>query len=231
MIRESDVGRLTSDGSRGRFRPSGARRGARSLCLLAAALLIGCRQDMHDQPKYQPFEESDFFADGRANRPQVAGTVARGELEEDSVLFKGLDADGALVARLPIELDRATLERGRVLYDIYCSPCHDRTGSGNGMIVRRGFKRPESFHAPRLRQSPPGYFFQVATNGFGEMSGYGPLIEAEERWAVVAYVRALQLSQAVPAGQLDSADRSALAARPPSGESPGAESAASEEGH
>jgi mono/diheme cytochrome c family protein len=199
--------------------------------LAVTVALVGCRQDMHDQPKYEPFEESDFFADGRANRPQVAGTVARGQYEEDSVFYRGLDASGALVTRLPIDVDAETLARGRVVYDVYCSPCHDRTGSGNGMIVRRGFKRPESFHAPRLRQSPPGYIFQVATNGFGEMSGYGTVIAPEERWAVVAYLRALQLSQAVPASALDEADRAALEASPTGTSPPATGSAPAEPAH
>lgn len=194
---------------------STSRRGGRPLQLgfiFAMALLVGCRQDMHDQPKYEPFEESDFFSDGRASRLQIAGTVARGQLREDSVFYQGLDADGALVQSIPIELDEAILARGRVVFDVYCSPCHDRTGSGNGMIVRRGFKRPESFHSPRLRQSPPGYLFQVMTNGFGEMSSYAAMIDPTERWAVAAYVRALQLSRAVPSGQLLPEDRAALAA-------------------
>jgi len=196
----------------------GSRRGRPLQFLLALVMMAACRQDMHDQPKYQPFEESDFFADGSANRPQVAGTVGRGQLQEDTVFYQGLDAEGALAVKLPIELDAEVLARGRVVYNIYCSPCHDRTGTGNGMVVRRGFKRPESFHAARLRQSPPGYFFQVATNGFGEMSGYGLMVDASDRWAAVAYIRALQLSQAVPVEQLDSTDRAALAAGPLSAE-------------
>ena len=165
---------------------------------------------MHDQPRYEPFEESDFFSDGQASRLQIEGTVARGQLQEDSLFYQGLDGDGQLLGALPIELDATALARGRELFDIYCSPCHDRTGSGNGMIVQRGFKRPESFHSTRLRQSPPGYFFQVMTNGFGEMSAYSAMVEPHERWAVTAYIRALQLSQALPANQLAETDRAAL---------------------
>ena len=167
---------------------------------------------MHDQPRYEAFEESDFFSNGQASRLQIEGTVARGQLHEDSILHRGLDADGQLARTLPIELNATTLARGRELFDIYCSPCHDRTGSGNGMIVQRGFKRPESFHSTRLRQSPPGYFVQVMSNGFGEMSAYGAMVGPHERWAVTAYIRALQLSQAVPAEQLAKSDRAALAA-------------------
>lgn len=175
-------------------------------------VVIGCRQDMHDAPKYEAFEESDFFADGRASRQPVEGTVARGQLWEDPIFYRGLDGAGAPVETIPIELDAETLARGRVVYDIYCSPCHDRTGAGNGMIVRRGFKRPESFHSARLRQSAPGYLFQVMSNGFGEMSPYAAMIEPHERWAVAAYIRALQLSQAVPTELLTQDDRAALAA-------------------
>lgn len=178
--------------------------------LTACLVMVGCRQDMHDQPKYEPFESSDFFLDGQAARLPVAGTVARGSLREDPAYFAGLTAEGTPVPTLPIELDRATLERGRELYDVYCSPCHDRAGTGNGIIVQRGFKRPESFHAARLRQSPPGYFFQVATNGFGEMSSYAGQVEVAERWAIVAYIRALQLSRAIPVDELSDRDRREL---------------------
>ncbi|MDX1644195.1 MAG: cytochrome c [Thermoanaerobaculia bacterium] len=180
--------------------------------VLSATLLFatGCRQDMHDQPKYEPLEQSDFFGDGQASRLPVEGTVARGSLRQDSALYTGLTADGIPIQSLPITLDRPTLERGQVVYEVYCAPCHGRTGAGDGMIVRRGFKRPESFHAARLRQSPPGYFFQVVTNGFGEMSSYAGQVAVADRWAAIAYVRALQLSQAVSADALSEADRREL---------------------
>jgi len=186
-------------------------KGGTALGLLALlALLPACRQDMHDQPRYEPHEQSDFFADGQASRLPIEGTVARGRLNEDPVFFTGMTGTGELVTELPIVLDATVLARGQERFNVYCSPCHDRTGSGNGMIVRRGFKRPESFHADRLRQSPPGYFFQVMTNGFAEMSGYRAQIEPAERWAIAAYVRALQLSQAVPVDLLTPADRQQL---------------------
>lgn len=157
-------------------------------------LVAACRQDMHDQPRYDPFEHSRFFDDRRAARPLVPGTVARGRLYEDDALFRGLAA-GAPVEEVPLEISTELLARGRERYDIYCSPCHDRAGTGSGMIVRRGFKRPPSFHEERLRQSPAGYFFQVISSGFGAMSGYAAQIPVADRWAIVAYIRALQLSQ------------------------------------
>ena len=166
------------------------------LALLVLGLtLSGCRQDMHDQPKLQPFEASEFFADGKASRPLPAGTVARGFLREDTHLYQGKDAAGNLVDSLPMELTRELLERGRTRYEIYCSVCHDSTGGGQGMIVRRGFKQPPALYEQRLKDMPAGYFFDVMTTGFGLMSSYSTQIPVEDRWAIVAYLRALQLSQ------------------------------------
>lgn len=190
---------------------SARRAGLAAALAVSLVFAIGCRQDMHDQPKYEPFEQSDFFVDGQASRQPIPGTVARGSLQEDTAFSTGLTEEGIPVPTLPIPLDRPTLERGRVVYDVYCSPCHGRTGEGDGMIVRRGFKRPESFHATRLRQSPPGYFFQVVTNGFGEMSSYAGQVTVADRWAAIAYIRALQLSRAVPVEALSEGDRQQLA--------------------
>jgi hypothetical protein len=162
--------------------------------ILGVALLGGCRQDMHDQPKLEPFEASAFFQDGRASRPLLPGTVARGELQDDEHLYRGR-LNGEPARSFPFEVTREVLERGRQRYAIYCTPCHDATGSGNGLVVQRGMKRPESFHVERLREAPPGYFFDVITNGFGAMFDYADRIEPRDRWAVVGYVRALQLSQ------------------------------------
>ncbi len=181
------------------------------LTLLALLAVVGCRQDMHDQDKYQAYERNDFFDDQRASRPLLPGTIARGHLEEDSVLFRG-EADGVMVDRLPLTVDRALLERGRERYDIFCSPCHDRVGSGAGMIVQRGYKRPTSFHSERLRTIADGYFFQVMTNGFGVMPDYAAQIPAQDRWAIVAYIRALQLSQAAAAADLAAGDLEQLRA-------------------
>lgn len=164
------------------------------LCLAAT----GCRQDMHDQPKLQPLEASTFFENGMASRPLPAGTIARGHLREDTHLWQGRDAAGDLVDRLPAEIQvtRALLERGHERYEIYCSVCHDSTGGGRGMIVRRGFKQPPPLYEQRLKDLPVGHFFDVMTAGFGLMSSYAQQLQVEDRWAIVAYIRALQLSQA-----------------------------------
>lgn len=168
----------------------------RPFALLAFALVVpGCRMDMHDQPKVQPYEKSDFFADGRAARPLPAGTVARGKLEADSWFYEGKTATGELVAIFPAPVSRADLDRGRERFDVYCSPCHDRTGGGNGMIVQRGYVQPSSFHIDRLRAAPVGHFYSAITNGFGVMPSYAKQIPAGDRWAIVAYIKALQLSQ------------------------------------
>lgn len=165
------------------------------LLALTALLASGCRQDMHDQPKYEPYEGSRFFANSTSARPLPPGTVARGQLREDEPYFTGYTRDDRLVRTMPIEVGPDTLERGRATFDAFCAPCHDRAGTGRGMIVRRGFKQPPTFHQDRLRNEADGYFFDVITNGFGQMPSYAAQIPVEDRWAVVAYVRALQLSQ------------------------------------
>jgi mono/diheme cytochrome c family protein len=149
---------------------------------------------MADQPRYEPFEASSFFADGQSARPRVEGTVARGELREDVAFETGKDGDQWL-ERSPVPVDVALLMRGRERYDVFCSPCHDRVGNGNGMIVQRGYRRPPSLHDERLRSAPPGHFFDVMTNGWGAMPAYAPQVSAGDRWAIAAYVRALQRSQ------------------------------------
>ncbi len=164
------------------------------LALCAAPLLSGCRQDMHDQPRLKPFGKSAFFADQRASRPLIAGTVARGRLFEDQHLHMG-KVDGADAAAFPMPITKEVLARGRDRYSIFCLPCHGTVGDGDGMIVQRGLKRPPSFHIDRLREAAPGYMFGVITNGFGVMYDYSDRLRPEDRWAVVAYVRALQQSQ------------------------------------
>lgn len=168
---------------------------------------------MYDQPKYKPLRRSDFFADQRDARPLVDGTVARGMLRADTRLSTG--KDGALLTtQFPMKPDRALLERGRDRYNIYCSPCHDRTGAGAGMVVRRGYRAPSSFHIDRLRDAPVGHFFDVITNGFGAMPDYAAQIPIADRWAIVAYVRALQLSQNVRSNEIAPEDRARLEALP-----------------
>jgi mono/diheme cytochrome c family protein len=167
----------------------------RALLVLAAAAALGaaCRQDMHDQPRYKPYRQSTFFGDERSARPLVADTVARGQLRDDPRLFTGKDGD-AFVETLPFPVSEAVMRRGRERFDIYCTPCHGRTGAGDGMVVQRGYRRPPSFHIDRLRSEKAGYFFDVMTNGFGAMPDYAAQIPVNDRWAIVAYLRALQLS-------------------------------------
>jgi hypothetical protein len=174
--------------------------------LLAMTLITACRIDMHVQPRQNPLSHSDFFADQRSERPPVEGTVARGQLHEDTYFFTG-KVGGNPGDVMPFPVTREVLDRGRERYDIFCAPCHSRVGDGNGFVPSRGFARkPPSFHIVRLEKAPVGYFFDVITEGFGIMPDYASQIPARDRWDIVAYVRALQLSQNatlvdVPAGQ------------------------------
>jgi mono/diheme cytochrome c family protein len=180
---------------------------ARKLGAISAAaamlMLAGCRQDMQDQPKFVPQRGTSFFADGRSARPQVENTVARDQLHEDAYFYTGLqdnkEGDG-----LPIPLTEATMERGQERYNLYCTPCHSRVGNGNGMIVQRGYKPAGNFHSDRLRSAPLGHFFQVMTNGYGAMPDYSAQLTPADRWAVAAYIRALQLSQNAKPGDVPS---------------------------
>jgi mono/diheme cytochrome c family protein len=251
--------------------------------LLAAGFLLltsGCRQDMQDQPRYEVYESSKFFADGQASRPYVEGTIPRGHLKDDKFFYQGknsagqqgaagaggqaLNAGGArqgvlqttvpnaqggaagqpggdvnvrgnvggkigaqggeiqsqagrdAVSEFPFPVTKEVLDRGQERYQIYCAMCHGLTGYGDGMIVRRGFRRPPSYHDDRLRNEPVGHFFDVITNGWGAMPDYAAQIPPEDRWAIIAYLRALQLSQQVPASQVSPEMRS-RAASPTSG--------------
>lgn len=174
------------------------------LVACGALLTVGCRQDMHDQPKIEAYEANAFFADGVGSRHPPEGTVARGWLREDSALWEGKDAAGELLDTLPMDLDLALLERGQQRYEIYCSVCHGSTGDGQGMIVRRGFKQPSPLYEQRLQEMPVGYFFDVMTNGFGLMSSYAKQVPVHDRWAIAAYVRALQMSQNAALAELPS---------------------------
>jgi mono/diheme cytochrome c family protein len=153
---------------------------------------------MADQPKYKPLDPSDFFLDGTSARPPVANTVARGYLRDDTELFSGKTAQGAEVTTFPFAIARSDLDRGRERFDIYCAPCHGRTGAGNGVVVQRGFSPPPTFHSTVLRGAPVGHFFDVITNGFGAMPDYRTQIPARDRWDIIAYIRALQLSENAP---------------------------------
>ncbi len=162
--------------------------------MASVLVLAGCRQDMHDQPKFYPQRGTTLFADGRSARPQMENTVARSQGDQDSYFYTGLqggkEGDG-----LPIPLTMAVMERGQERYNIYCTPCHSRVGNGAGMIVQRGYRPAGNFHEDRLRAAPLGHFFSVMTNGYGAMPDYAAQLTPEDRWAVAAYVRALQLSQ------------------------------------
>ncbi len=177
------------------------------------AMLCGCRQEMYDQARDKPLGESRFFADRRASRPLPEGTVARGWLRADRKLYEGKEGR-EMVAVLPIPLTRELLARGRERFNIYCSPCHDRTGGGRGMVVRRGYQPPPSFHIERLRDAPVGHFFDVMSNGLGAMPDYASQIEASDRWAIAAYVRALQLSQNAPVSDVPPEKQADLARAP-----------------
>lgn len=158
------------------------------------AALLGCHDDMYNQPRYEPLEPSRFFDDGRSSRPLVPGTISREALPSDSILATGRE-NGKLVDELPVELSESLLRRGQERFNIFCSVCHGRTGEGNGMIVQRGFTKPPTFHSERLRGAPIGHFFDVATHGFGRMPAYDAQVPVDDRWAIAAYIRALQLSQ------------------------------------
>jgi mono/diheme cytochrome c family protein len=173
-------------------------------------LLLGCsKEDMVTQPKLKPYQESSFFVDGQSSRPLVAGTVARGQLDLDPAYYKGKLGD-LLVDKIPAKVDRAFLVRGQERYNIYCSPCHSRSGDGRGMIVQRGFPPPPSFHTERLLDAPPGHYFNVISNGYGAMYSYASRIPTDDRWAIVAYIRALQLSQNASLEDLPAERRSEL---------------------
>ena len=165
-----------------------------AMALIAVVAISGCRLDMHLQPKYLPYAPTQFFRDGRSERQPVEGTVARGQLRLDELLYTGRE-NGVESNRFPFPITRADLKRGRERYNVFCTPCHDYTGRGNGMIVQRGFPHPPSYHIDRLRNAPVGHFFDVMTNGFGAMYSYGSRIDPQDRWRIAAYVRALQLSQ------------------------------------
>ena len=184
----------------------------RALALIAAALLGACRQDMHDQPKYLPLHPSKFFADGRTSRPLIDGTIKRGGFDLDPARTTG--KLGSTYAANPLPGTEATYLRGRQRYDIYCSPCHDRVGTGHGMIVERGFKEPPTFHQDRLRTVADGYLFETMTQGFGVMPSYAVQVPVDDRWAITAWIRVLQRSQNATLADVPAGERAALDAQP-----------------
>jgi mono/diheme cytochrome c family protein len=193
--------KLAMSKSRNRFRV---------LMLLAGLCLAGagCRRDMQDQPKMKPFRGSTFFTDGLSGRQPIEGTVPRGFLRTDTEYFTGKKSASSAVQNtnafaddtdtFPFPITKETVQRGRERYEIFCSVCHGLTGNGDGMVVRRGFRRAASFNDDRLRQAPVGHFFDAITNGWGAMPSYSSQIPVQDRWAIIAYIRALQLSQQNP---------------------------------
>ncbi len=202
--------------------------------VLCLGLIVGCGQNMYHQPRYDPLEQSEFFPDGRSSRHLVEGTVARGQLQDDPQLYEGQSGGeqdagnqgdgeqnnqdqngenqrgGAPVDVFPFPITEEVLVRGQRRYNAFCAPCHGRSGNGDGMIVERGFSPPPSLHTDRLRDAPVGHYFDVITNGFGRMYAYDYQIPPEDRWAIIAYIRALQLSQNAPVEQLPPEDRQEL---------------------
>ena len=189
--------------------------GGRALPLLMALAVLGfasCRPDMMNQPKAKPLSESDFFSNGTNARQPPAHTVARGDAREDTGFYTG-QRNGTYVTQLPVKLTRDLMIRGRERFDAICAECHDRTGSGSGMVVQRGFPQPPSFHVDRLRNAPIGHFFDVITNGYGVMYSYATRVEPEDRWAIAAYIRALQLSHNAKPSDVDPGERAKLEAK------------------
>jgi mono/diheme cytochrome c family protein len=173
------------------------RKAAFAAALLSALCAMACRQDMHNQPRYKPFATTDFFGDGRSERPAIEDTVARGQLHLNDARYTG-KVNGTDINYFPIQIKRADLVRGQERFDIYCSPCHGRLGDGRGMVVLRGFRQPPSYYEPRLVSAPVGHFFDVMTNGFGAMFSYASRVPVDDRWRIAAYIRALQLSGNAP---------------------------------
>jgi cytochrome c553 len=209
--------KLKTDLASGACAAHGNARSSRSLvrvvtiaCMGAVAMLLfGCRLDMHVQPKYLPYEPTDFFGDGRSERQPVPGTVARGQLRLDELMFSGRE-NGVVADKFPFPITKADLDRGRERFNVYCTPCHDYTGSGQGMIVQRGFPQPPSYHIQRLRDAPVGHFYEVMTNGFGAMYSYAARVEPADRWRIAAYIRVLQLSRNAKIEDVPEADRQKL---------------------
>ena len=180
------------------------------ICVIAVS--VGCRRDMFIQPSLHPLDRTDAFANNMASRPLVPNIVARDQLNEDTEFYTGKIGTN-LVTTLPFPVTREMLERGQERFDIYCSPCHGRTGDGNGMIPQRGFPRPPSYHTDRLRQAPIGYFYDVITHGYGVMYPYAARVEPSDRWAIAAYIRVLQASHNAQLTEVPTEERIKLEAK------------------
>ena len=207
-------GGLFQRSTKSKLRSPAVRRLLATLGLLFAC--AGCRLDMHVQPRYNPYDPSDFFADGLSARMPVAGTVPRGELTlgPNELLYTG-KVNGQPSELFPFPVTMEIVERGRERFDVFCSPCHGFSGDGDGMIIQRGFPRPPSFHEDRMRAAPAGHYFDVITNGFGVMYPYGYRVPPRDRWAIIAYIRALQLSRQAPVADLPDEARAKLTGNSP----------------
>jgi mono/diheme cytochrome c family protein len=191
-----------------------------AIAFLAAcciALLAACGENMRDNSRLQPYEPNAFYAGGQSERQVISGTVALGMLHTDDPLYTGRVGD-QLATTFPITITRAVLARGQERFNIYCAPCHGLLGDGQGMIVARGFSPPPTFHQQRLRDAPVGHFFDVITNGYGRMYSYASRVEPADRWAIIAYIRALQLSQNATAADLAAAQRQSARDQTPAGQ-------------
>lgn len=177
--------------------------------LSCALLLVACRLEMREQPRLEPYEQSTFFANGAVMRQPVADTVARGQLHEDEFLQTGR-VDGQIAASFPFTPTLAVIERGQERFNIFCAPCHGLTGDGKGIVTQYGMREPRSFHDPDLSAESPGYYFNIITNGTRVMPSYAARIPPEDRWAIIAYIRALQLSQNTDITTLTPDDLAAL---------------------
>ncbi len=184
-----------------------------ALCTLLMCSFASCRRDMYNQPKGKPLAENSFFKNDAIARPIPPHTIARGDAREDTAFFTGL-TNGTLITQLPMKLTPQLLARGRDRYDIYCAVCHGLTGEGNGEIVRRGFPAPPTYHVDRLRNAPIGHFYDVITNGYGVMYPYATRVAPCDRWAIAAYIRALQLSHNANPSDVSPNEQSKLEAIP-----------------
>jgi len=183
------------------------------LRLLGMATLLlssaGCENNMRDQARIKPFQETPFFVDMRSARPLPPGTIPRGQLNENSEYYSGRNSDG-FAPKAPVKITKDLLQRGRERYTIYCSVCHGADGYGRGIVVEHGFTPPSSYHVDRLRAMPDGYFFDVITHGKGAMFSYSNRVASDDRWAIVAYIRVLQMSQHATLNDVPESERSKL---------------------